>query len=254
MTRILPAAAQASNILIIDMERLPGLAKVWDQKTSFVPHHKFERLPSTICFAARRYGFPGEEFWADWDQGHEAMVRRSWELYDRADIVVTYNGISFDNKNFRTDWEVYGLGEPAPWKDVDLFRVNKNLGLVSYSMQHAARVLGIGGKDGHYDANVAERAMGGSVKDQLDLRRYNIGDIKLTEKMYDRRRGSMPSHPHMGVTDDLSCNQCGSTRLAPAGEYTAQVLVFPAYRCTRCGGRVKDRKSCGRVAYTAGVR
>lgn len=116
MTRILPAVARATNILILDIERLPGLAEVWDQKTGFVPHHKFQRLPATICFAARRYGQPGQEFWADWDQGHEAMVRRSWELYDQADIVVTYNGIGFDNKHLRTDWELAGLGEPSPWK------------------------------------------------------------------------------------------------------------------------------------------
>jgi ribosomal protein S27AE len=121
-------------------------------------------------------------------------------------------------------------------------------------MQHAARVLGIGAKDGHYDPEVAKRAVAGSVKDQLQLRRYNIGDIKLTEKMYDKRRGHMPNHPHMGVATELSCNQCGSTKLEPAGEYTAQVLVYPAYRCTRCGAPLKDRKSCGRVAYTAGIR
>lgn len=94
----------------------------------------------------------------------------------------------------------------------------------------------------------------GSEKDQRDLARYNRGDVRGTEFAYDELRGSMPHHPHMGATDELSCNQCGSTELAPAGEYTAQVLVYPLYRCLRCGAHVRDRKSCGRVAYTAGTR
>jgi hypothetical protein len=137
MVRILPSVARATNILILDIERLPGLAEVWDQKTSFVPHHKFQRLPATICFAARRYGMPGEEFWSDWDQGHEAMVRRSWELYDAADIVVTYNGVSFDNKHLRTDWDVAGLGEPRPWKGCRPVPGQQELG--SRQLLHAAR-------------------------------------------------------------------------------------------------------------------
>lgn len=254
MVRILPSVARATNILILDIERLPGLAEVWDQKTGFVSHFKFQRLPTTICFAAARYGVPNStEFWSDWDQGHAAMVQRSWELYDAADIVVTYNGISFDNKHLRTDWDVAGLGEPRPWKDVDLFRVNKNLGLVSYSMQHAARVLGIGSKDGHYDAGMAARALEGSELDQRKLRRYNIGDVRLTERMYDRRRGMMPRHPAMFGTAGLACNQCGSSSLEPNGEYQAQVLLYPQYRCNRCGGNLADRKSSGRIGSTKGV-
>lgn len=57
--------------------------------------------------------------------------------------------------------------------------------------------------------------------------------------------------PPQGV---MSCNQCGSLELAENGEYQAQVLLYPQYRCTRCGGNVKDRKSCGRVGWSAGVR
>ena len=125
---------------------------------------------------------------------------------------------------------------------------------MSYSLQHLLEQLGHRGKSGHYDSAMAERAVNGSEKDQRDLARYNRGDVRGTKWAYDELRGSMPNHPFMGPADGLSCNQCSSTDLAPAGEYTAQVLVYPAYRCRRCGGNVKDRKSCGRVGYTAGVR
>lgn len=94
----------------------------------------------------------------------------------------------------------------------------------------------------------------GSLSDQRNLERYNRGDVRLTRRAYDDARGMMPSHPHMGATDRLSCNQCGSVALTPAGVYQAQVLLYPAYRCARCGGRVRDRRSCGRVARTMGLR
>lgn len=251
--KILPSVARATRILILDIERLPGLAEVWDQKTHFIPVRKWKRLPRTICFAAQWYGEP-IQFYSEWDHGHEAMIRRSWQLYDDAEIVVTYNGISFDNRHLRSDWQAYGLGDPSSWKDVDLFRVNKRFGRVSYGLDHLGQLRELGGKTGHYDSTVAERAVAGVLRDQRELERYNRGDVRLTRLAYDDARGMMPGHPHMGRTDLLSCNQCGSTRLIPAGTYTAQVLVYPAYRCSRCGGRVKDRRACGRVARTAGLR
>lgn len=142
-------------------------------------------------------------------------------------------------------------------KEIDLFQVNRAaFGRVSFSLQHLLEQLGHAGKSGHYDSAVAERACAGSEKDQRALKRYNNGDTRGTEWAYDQLRGAIPNHPFMGVADGLSCNQCGALEdeLEPVGEYTAQVLVYPLYECSRCGGHVKDRKSIGRVGFTAGVR
>jgi hypothetical protein len=93
--------SSGAKILVVDMERLVGLARVWDQKTNFVPATNFVRLPMTLCFAAKWYGSKTTEFHAAWDGGFDAMVQRSWEMYDEANIVVTYNGRRFDNLHFR---------------------------------------------------------------------------------------------------------------------------------------------------------
>lgn len=65
------------KILIVDMERLCGLARLWDQKVNFIPYTNFVRLPSTLCFAAKFYGTRTVEFHAAWDD-YDAMVLRSW--------------------------------------------------------------------------------------------------------------------------------------------------------------------------------
>lgn len=102
---------------------------------------------------------------------------------------------------------------------------------------------------------MAAAALAGDWRAQRDLRRYNIGDIRLTEKMYDRRRGMIHNHPAMFGTDPtkLCCNQCGSSQLDDQGEYQAQVLLYPLYRCRRCAGNVIDRRSCGRLGHSRGV-
>lgn len=241
-----------AKILVVDMERLCGLARVWDQRTDFVPATNFVRLPSTLCFAAKWYGTRATEFHAAWDN-YDAMVQRSWELYDQANIVVTYNGKRFDNAHFRGDWLKAGLPEPSPWKDVDLFQSNK-FGFTSRSLNHLCQILGLDLKSGKYDMDMAEACMAGDVKAQRKMRTYNVGDVKITEQAYDRLRGHIPNHPHIGEISDeeIRCNQCGSANLERNGLTRAVVIDYRLYRCSECGANVKGTRH-SRMAATRGA-
>lgn len=249
--------AKGANILVLDIERRPGLAQVWQQKTDFIPIYKWERMPSLLCFAAKRYGARKVEFVSAWDDGPEAMARRSWELYDAADIVVTYNGVNFDNKHLRSEWLLAGLAPPAPWKDVDVYRVNRGLfGFESKSLDHLCHRLGLDTKAGHYDAVLAEKCLEGDPAAQRKMRRYNVGDVKITEQAYDALRPWMHQHPFMGVlptNDTKSCNACGSTDLKANGTYRAVAIDYVLFRCGNCGANVRGG-SHSRAAATRGVR
>jgi DNA-directed RNA polymerase subunit RPC12/RpoP len=185
------------------------------------------------------------------------MVRRAWEIYDEADIIVGYNTIRFDNRHLKSDWLVAGMSPPAPWKNVDLFTVNKaTFGFESKSLQHLCDRLGLPGKSGHYDPAMAERCMAGSEIDQRKMRRYNVGDVKITETAYDALRPWIHNHPHISSNygADITCNACGSSRLTPLPKpYRANVLEYAAYRCDQCGANVKAGM-VRRVARTQGVK
>jgi DNA-directed RNA polymerase subunit RPC12/RpoP len=251
-TRLAPRA-QDARVLTIDIERLPGLARVFDQRTNFVSHRNFIQSPETICYAARWYGDKTPIFEAAWDD-RETMVRRSWELYDEAAAVVTFNGKRFDDKHLRALWLEAGLPAPRPWKAIDLFPAVKQFGYLSSSLDYVTKRLGRPGKVDAYDMNVAFAAMDGDVKAQKRLRRYNIGDVELTEWLYDRLRGWIPNHPHLGApTDAKVCNQCGSERLkAQPSRYRAVVIDYALYRCERCGANIRAGWHA-RAATTRGV-
>jgi hypothetical protein len=240
--------AKATKILVIDIERLPGMTPIFDQRTQgFIPVSKWTRLPSLLCFAAKWHGERKTEFHAAWDD-HAAMVQRAWELYDQADIVVTYNGVRFDNKHLKSEWLLAGMPPPRPWKDVDLYAVNsRTFGFESKSLQHLCYRLGLDLKSGHYDAVLAEKCVDGDAKAQAKMKRYNVGDVKITEQAYDRLRGWMPGHPHMGInsSDEIrTCNQCSSENLQRNGTKLAEQIVYTLYRClVRMGSRVL---LCGR--------
>ena len=247
---------KAAKILVVDIERLPGLARVWDQRTKFVHINNFTRLPTLLCFAAKWHGQKTVEFHAAWDDP-QGMVERAWELYNQADIVVTYNGIRFDNRHLKSEWLVAGMPPPRPWKDVDLFNVNRQtFGFESKSLQHLCYRLGLDLKSGHYDAVMAERCMDGDERAQRTMKRYNVGDVRITEQAYDRLRGWMPGHPHMGQIDEHqrpTCNQCGSEDLTRSGVKRAVQIDYALYRCNNCGANVQGAWH-SRAANTRGAR
>lgn len=243
-----------SKILILDIERLPGLARVWEPRTRYIAPRSFVEWPRLLCWDARWYGEKEHIFAAEWID-RDDMLKKVWDLYDQADVVVSYNGIAFDNRHLRSEWLEAGFRPPRPWKDVDLYKVVKRFGFESKSLDSVSRRLGRPGKAIHYDMDTAEAAARGNQRAQNKLRRYNAGDVELTEWLYDRLRGWIPTHPFIGEHDpeEPRCNQCGSTKLKrEPSKYRAVVVDYNLLRCAECGGLVRSGWH-SRVATTRGV-
>ena len=244
-----------ANIITLDIERLPGLARLWDPRTRYVPPSSWVRWPSMLCVAWKRLGQRAVEFASVWDDGREGMARRIWDAVDAADAIVTYNGVRFDLPHMRSEWIELGMPMPRPHKDIDLYReVKRSLGFESKSLQQVTMRLGVPGKTGAYSMDEAEAAANGDMKAQQRLERYNKGDVTATEAAYLRMLGWLPAHPILGTdTDEIVCTQCGSTDLKANGWYRAVVMDYRIYRCQNCAANVRSGHS-KRVARTRGVR
>lgn len=246
------------RILYVDIERQAGLAHIFDQRTSgFIPASRWVRRPSMLCFSAMWRGSRNVEFYSAWSDPEE-MVQQSWRLYDEAELVVGFNSVRFDDKWFRTFWRDNGMMPPRPFKQVDLFRVNKQLfGADSYSLAELCRSLGLPGKAGHYDPNDADACMAGDEKAQRRMTRYSKQDTRILQPVHDALMPWMYQHPHVAISagDKPTCNRCGSTDLQPMPTpYTADVLEYPMFRCGNCKGISRSGSFTRRVARTRGVR
>lgn len=244
-----------AKILTIDIERLPGTAYVWEPKTRYIAARNFKEWPRLLCFAARWYGDRSFIFEAEW-LDRDRMLRKAWELYDEADIVVTYNGIRFDNKHLKSEWLEAGYDPPSPWKDLDLFNQVKQFGFESKSLDSVTRRLGRPGKHTFYDMEGAFAAAAGDKEAAAQMEEYNCGDVELTEWLHDRMLGWMPNSPFKGTHgEEKVCNQCGSDalKLQKDKQYRAVVLDYALYRCEVCGG-MSRAGWVARAAATRGVR
>lgn len=246
MTLVAAAEKAAKNAkhrelktLVIDIERRMGVARFFDLRTNYISPDAVERWPSTLCFAAQWLGESNMEFHAAWND-HRAMTVRAHELLSEADIVVSYNGIKFDEKHLASDIIEAGLTPPAPFKSVDLLRVvRSNFGFESKRLTTVLDRLSMPAKNDKYDPTLAEAAVAGDERAQKRLERYNTNDVKITGALYWRLLPWIKGHPHVAPIrgeDKTTCPRCTSTKLTRSKNWTPGVYQYRAFSCDSCGG------------------
>lgn len=269
------ALNNAYNVLTLDIERLPGRARVehrglkvegdfWDLSgwRSIIGRriHADDVIewPRTICAAWNWYGKDRVHFAAEWGKGgRENLLAKTWEAFDKAQIVVGHNIQAFDAKKLRFDWAEAGYPPPSPVKYVDTLKIaRREFGAESNTLDSLCKRLGIISKTDRYEVQVARDAVTGNRAAQTKLKDYNVGDIAASVGIYDFLRPWDPSHPHsiIGSADEErpTCNSCWGDELELNGFTIARQILYRLYRC-KCGANVKGSRHA-RAAITAGAR
>mgnify|MGYP003154178609 CR=1 FL=1 len=226
--------------LILDIETVPHTAKVWGLWNETIPLARLLEAGEVICFAAKWLDDPHSKtmFFSNHHDGHEVMVQAAWDLVNEADAVIHYNGKNFDMKHLHREFLLAGLTPPAPHRDIDLLQVARaTFKFASNRLDHVAQELGVGAKVKHAGYEVWEGCIADDPKSWAEMKKYNIGDIKVTEGVYHAIKPWIRTHPHVGsYTGDLhSCRVCGSKDLQRRGFARTSVSVFQRYRCKDCG-------------------
>lgn len=275
--RITPAAQKHVRVLTLDIERLPGVATVQHRGLTVTgefwdlggwKHVIGRRIhaddvttwPRTICAAAKWYDERQVMFAAQWlDGGEEGFLRTVWDWYNQADIVVGHNLQAFDSKHLKAGWALRGWPSPKPWKTVDTLKVARaEFAFESNTLDSLCKRLGVKAKTDKYSAEVAWSACGGDEKAQRKIQRYNEGDVKATEALYDRVRPWIKNHPHLSMFtgEPWGCPNCGEKNLSTNGNGEAYTNVqrYRSYVCPRCGAHVRGNRKLQDPTHTRTYR
>jgi len=225
----------------LDIETSPIKGKVWGIRNQFLSLDQIDEPTRMLSIAAKWYGQSKTWFWSDWTSGgHEAMVQAAWNLVNEAEVIIHYNGKSFDMRHLNREFKEQGLGEPSQYQYIDLYqKVKQKFALPSYKLEYVLRWLGAPGKIQHSGFKMWNQVMDGDEKARRLFRRYNIGDVVKTEWVYDELRGWIDGHPNMQLFvprgDRPGCPVCGSTNVnldgtAPRGNLSR----VQKYQCKDC--------------------
>jgi hypothetical protein len=232
------------KLLIIDIETSPSLAYVWRLFKENIPLQRLVDTGEVICFAAKWYDSDEVMFHSIYHDGKEAMIRAAYDLLSEADAVIHYNGKKFDMPHLNREFILAGMTPPAPYAQVDLYwTVRKNFNFVSNKLDHIAEQLGLGNKFSHQGFDLWVKCMQLDAEAWEEMKTYNVQDVLLTEKVYERLLPWIAPHPtaslyadHEARADGLPvCPNCAGTNLKPRGRAYTSVSVFQRYRCDDCG-------------------
>jgi len=240
----------STRILLFDIETAPNIAYVWrclDRNFS-VSADQLVQHTTVLCYAAKwldqkRVIF--DEVDHDDYTNDRAVCESLWGLFDKADIVVAHNGRAFDHPLMRTRFLAHGMAPPSSYQTVDTCKLaQKQFAFPRSKLDVIAKYLKIGHKTPHDGFKLWSDCMDGDKAAWRSMRRYNINDVILLEKVYLRLRAWDKQHPNVSIDydDTTRCTVCGSTSVRRiAGEVRTPASLFEQFRCDSCGHVMRSR-------------
>ena len=234
------------KVLHLDIETAPNLAHVWGLWQQNVALSQLMAPGYVLCWAAKWDGGREVFFDSEHQSSRRTMLQRVHKLLSEADIVVTYNGASFDLPTLNAEFVQQGMTPPSPYQHVDLLlAVRKRFRFPSNKLEYVSKALGVGSKVKHEGHPLWVACMNGEDRAWQRMRRYNENDVRLQERLYRRILGWIPNHPNHALyvdSDRPCCPNCGGTRLKSNGLRRTAAQVYRRYLCLKCGAWSRDTK------------
>jgi DNA polymerase elongation subunit (family B) len=233
------------RVLILDLETAPHTAYVWGLWDQNVGLSQLIDTGRVMSVAAKWYG---EKFIHQYDEhkdGHGTMLELAHELLEEADAVIHYNGTKFDIPMLHKEFLEYEMAPPSGIKQIDLLKtVRSQFRFPSNKLDYVVQHLGIGAKTEHEGFKLWVKCMEGDDKAWTRMRKYNVQDVVLTEKLYDRLQPWVKGGLNYGLFDaEGCCTKCGSFSLTKRGFATTNTGRYQRWQCDDCGGWSQEKRS-----------
>jgi uncharacterized protein YprB with RNaseH-like and TPR domain len=165
------------------------------------------------------------------------MLGHVHKLLDQADIVVHYNGQSFDIPTLNKEFVTHGFTPPSTYKQVDLLKVvREQFRFPSNKLDFVLSALKLGQKVRHPGFEMWVKCMAGDIKSWEQMERYNKHDVRVLERLYHRLLPWIKGHPNIGAYEDAAvCPHCGSHKIHQRGYTVTRNMKYPRFQCQSCG-------------------
>lgn len=217
-----------------DTEWSPAVSYTWSGRPKYLPNEMLIEDPRLLCFGAKYLGGKATKV-VDERIGRREMLIELRDWLDTVDMLISYNGQSFDTKKVNSEFLREGITPPSPYKEVDLYReVRRQATFYSGKLGFVAdRIVGATKVDtGGFSLWVG--VLNGDEKAWAKMRRYQKGDVDLLETLYKQMLPWLKlSHPVSGA-EGLNCRNCGSSNLTRRGFSLTLNGRYQRYQC-ECG-------------------
>lgn len=236
------------KILALDIETAPNICYTWGLYNQNISINQIDKPGYTMCWAAK---------WLDEDRMQFSSVRKDGDkmiqkihgLLDKADAVLSYNGLKFDLPTLNREFLVHGLPPPSPYRHIDLYQVAKRqFRFVSNKLDWIVRSLGLGEKVKHQGHDLWTACMAGDKEAWRLMEEYNRGDVELLISLYEKMLPWCDKHPSYAALEGVQCcPKCGSEEYQHRGFAYTSAYKYRRYECKKCHGWFRGNKTVNRL-------
>ena len=245
--------AKNVKVLLLDIETAPILASIWRLWKQSVNQTQVESDWFCLTWAAK--WLFDTKVYSDKltpeeveDENDGRIMKEIWNLVDEADIIITHNGDMFDLPRLNTRFLIHRFPPPSPYQSVDTLKAaKKSFAFSSNKLDYINEILNLNGKVEHNGFSLWRRCMKGEPAALREMEAYNRNDVNILEELYLELRPWIKGHPNIGIYSDenqSACPICGSPEIRKEkGAYRTAVSVFEVFRCQKCKGIGRFRKT-----------
>lgn len=238
------------KILFFDIETSPNLSYTWGKYEQDVIG--FEREWYMLTFAykwgdgkTQAFALPDFKLYRKDPTNDLELVRKLWELFNEADVIVGHNGDRFDIRKANSRFLFHGFLPPEPFKTIDTLKVaRKYFALNSNRLDDLGNLLSVGRKVETGGFKLWLGCMNGDSSSWKTMVKYNKHDVDLLYRVYQKLQGWITNHPNVNLYGEQSdsCPVCGGKHIQKRGFGYTKLGKYQRYQCLECGAWGKDRK------------
>lgn len=257
--RFAPPAGKP-KVLIFDIETAPIIAHVWGLWENNVALNQIVADWHVLSWSAKWKDAPENEVMymdqrdAKVIEDDTELLTAIWELLDEAEVVITQNGKSFDQKKLNARFIIKRIKDrhpPSSFKHEDTKIIaQRHFNFPSYKLEYMTDKLCVKYKKkkhkkfpGH---ELWTECLKGNIDAWKEMEEYNTYDVLSLEELYN---ALAPWHGVSGYNSNLYHDEeentckCGSKTFIKNGFYYTNVGKFQRYKCKSCGAESRDRKN-----------
>lgn len=236
------------NVWIIDIETSPLILVSWGLGKQYLTTEHILEDWHIMAFSAKRLNESGIIYEETRNGDDSRLLRKLWNIFNNADVVITQNGQKFDEPKIKARMMLKGLSPYRVFKHHDTYLQNTDKDFTSHSLAYLSDKFCKRFKKLKHKRfpglSLWKECRAGNKAAWREMRDYNIRDVLATEELYLSTRGwSKKSAPEMYEGDDKRlCGYCGAYTLVKRGFDVTKTARYERKQCQACGKWCRGEK------------
>ncbi len=241
------------KIGVLDIETSAMEALVWERKDVNIGVDMITKDWEIIAWSFKWLGEKKVHYYDTRSADEFLILSILRDFLDKADIIITQNGQSFDSRKINARLIHYGIPPPSPYRHLDTYRIARKVGaFTSYSLDYLAQYFNTKHQKLKHSKfpgiSLWKECAKENIKAWDEMRRYNINDTLTTEDVYMALRAWVPESlpdAHTRYDPELCCRVCGvKTKMWHKGYEIRNTGRYHRYQCQSCYAWTKGSKKC----------